>query len=36
MPESIEQATQVLKENNFKITKQRRAMIEFTGGNCNA
>lgn len=33
MPASIEQATQVLKENNFKITKQRRAMIDFLVGN---
>lgn len=32
MPAAIEQATKVLKENNFKITKQRRAMIEFLVG----
>lgn len=32
MPAAIEQATRVLKDNHFKITKQRTAMIEFLVG----
>ncbi len=29
MAATISQATKVLKDNNFKITKQRRAMLDF-------
>lgn len=29
MPAAIEQATRLLKNNNFKITKQRKAMLEY-------